>query len=334
MKPKFKSVATITWLFTAAMILVTGSIFYIFRLLFFENFSIRIMLFIMCGMLILSDLLCARLAARFLSKPLGDAEKFVKKIANKEWSDPLEVSSEHEIGRIFSMINDLQEALKKSDEIQHEFFNSISHDLKTPTMVIMSHADAILDGIYIDSLENTARIIKDESMRLNKKVNHLVYLSSLDYILQNRPPASLIDLDVILNKIVAKFEIAGSHLTIDKDIEELQVYGDFYDLTIALENIWDNAIRFAKSHVSVSLKKQGDNVRLEMFNDGEHINPQKMDGLFENMYQGKMNNFGLGLSITKKTINFFGGDVWAENLDNGGVRFVIEYPLTPPRTPL
>ncbi|WP_202171443.1 hypothetical protein [Bacillus sp. USDA818B3_A] len=45
---------------------------------------------------------------------------------------------------------------------------SISHDLKAPVMVIMSYAQAIIDGIYDDSPEHSAIIIKNEAIRLEK----------------------------------------------------------------------------------------------------------------------------------------------------------------------
>jgi len=326
-KTKFKSITIIIWLLKTIAVIITAMVLHVLDVHIFKNSSVSIQLFILAGILILIDLFSALITSKLISKPIDKVQNFIKKIAKKEWSEPLTVKGETEIGQMFSTINDLQETLKKSDESEREFFNNISHDLKTPTMVIMSHAEAILDGIYIDSLENTAQIIKDESFRLNKKINHLVYLSSLEYILENKSKASAIQLDEVLDKIVGKFEIASEHLERNKNIEQIQVIGDFDDLTIAFENIWDNAIRYAKSKVSMSLKKADNVARLEIFNDGEHISPKKIDGLFKNMYKGKMENFGLGLSITKKTITFYGGNVWAENVPNGGVRFIVEYPI-------
>lgn len=69
-------------------------------------------------------------------------------------------------------MNRMQKELKKIDEEEKMFLQSISHDLKTPVMVIMSHAQAIIDGMYIESVEETAEIIKDEAAILEKKLNN------------------------------------------------------------------------------------------------------------------------------------------------------------------
>lgn len=80
-------------------------------------------------------------------------------------------------------MNMMQRELKRADEEEKMFLQSISHDLKTPIMVIMSHAAAIIDGVYVESVEKSAEIIKDEALNLEKKVKQMLYLNTLDYVL-------------------------------------------------------------------------------------------------------------------------------------------------------
>lgn len=125
---------------------------------------------IMIGLLvILCGLPIAKLIANSIAKPLKQLEAYTKKIANKEWDNDLEIKSQDEIGRLAIAMNEMKQALKQADEEERKFLQSISHDLKTPVMVIMSYAQAIMDGMYVDSTENTALIIKNEAMRLEKK---------------------------------------------------------------------------------------------------------------------------------------------------------------------
>ena len=114
----------------------------------------------------------AKVVANYIARPLKKLEEYTIKIARKDWKEPISIESEDEIGRLAEAMNFMQTELKRTDEEEKLFLQSISHDLKTPVMVIMSHAEAIIDGVYIDSVEKTAEIIKDEAISLRKRLNN------------------------------------------------------------------------------------------------------------------------------------------------------------------
>ena len=291
----------------------------------YDNSMVYNML-IISGLFIAVGFAAAKIIAGNISKPLHKLEDFTMKIAAKDWKEPIVLKNEDEIGRLAISMNKMQKALKRADEEEKVFLQSISHDLKTPVMVIMSHADAILDGVYIDTLDKTARIIKDEAIRLSKKIEHLLYLNTLDYILGNQSETAVIEIGDVIKRITDKFEVLGSNLNWNLDIESVQIKGNEEKLTVAIENILDNALRYAKSEIYVSVKKNGKTARIEIFDDGDPISPENLDKIFRSLYKDKKGNFGLGLAITKKIIAFFGGNVYAENKENG-VSFIIDYPL-------
>ena len=80
-----------------------------------------------------------------------------------------------------------------------------------------------------------------------------------------------------------------------------------------------NIIRYAKSKIIVELDKD----KLMIFNDGRHIDENQITNIFNAYEKTKDGNFGLGLSIVKKTAEMFGYHVFAENID-GGVKFCID----------
>jgi two-component system sensor histidine kinase CssS len=118
----------------------------------------------------------------------------------------------------------------------------------------------------------------------------------------------------------------GSHLVWHVDIEPVIIKGNDEKLTVAIENILDNAIRYAKSDISISVKKNKKTVRVEISNDGEHIKPENLDKIFQGLYKDKTGNFGLGLAITQKIVSFYGGDIFAENKEKG-VSVIIDFPV-------
>jgi two-component system sensor histidine kinase CssS len=112
---------------------------------------------------ILFGFLIAKLIANNLAKPLQQLEEYTKRIAKKDWEYEVEIKSNDEIGRLAIAMNEMKRALRQADEEEKKFLQSISHDLKTPVMVIMSYAQAIIDGVYIESVDNMATTIKKEA---------------------------------------------------------------------------------------------------------------------------------------------------------------------------
>ncbi|MDP4178234.1 MAG: HAMP domain-containing sensor histidine kinase [Bacillota bacterium] len=266
----------------------------------------------------------AKIVANYISKPLKKLEEYTLKIAHKDWKEPIIINSEDEIGRLAKSMNHMKNELKRADEEEKMFLQSISHDLKTPVMVIMSHAAAIIDGVYIDSVEKTAQIIRDEAINLEKKIKQMLYLNTLDYVLENNEQNEDIELHELVLHIINRFEVVNSKIQWDLNMNKVMIKGNSDKIQVAIENIVDNGLRYAKERMAVSLKKEDSFAVLEIYNDGPNIPKQHIDHIFDNLYKDKTGNFGLGLAITKKIINFYKGEIKAVNKENG-VSFVIKF---------
>ncbi len=270
--------------------------------------------------------LTSKVVANYISKPLKELEDYTVQIARKDWKEPMEIKSDDEIGRLVEAMNRMQKELKKTDEEEKLFLQSISHDLKTPVMVIMSHAEAIIDGMYIESVEKTAEIIKDEAVSLEKKIKQLLYLNTLAYSLENNSENTEFDLHDLLVNITNRFEVVNSKIQWSVELDKALIRGNAEKIKVAIENILDNGLRYAENKISVILKKEDSFAILEIYNDGPHINPNNIDHIFENLFKDKTGNFGLGLAISKKIIDFYNGEIKAVNRDKG-VSFIIRYPI-------
>jgi two-component system sensor histidine kinase CssS len=268
----------------------------------------------------------AKIVANYISKPLKVLEEHTKRIAHKDWKEPIIVKSEDEIGRLAGSMNQMQRELKHADEEEKMFLQSISHDLKTPVMVIMSHAAAIIDGVYVESPEKTAEIIRDEAVNLEKKIKQLLYLNTLDYVLENNNENAQIDLREMLLNIINRFEAIDSSIEWELDLDTVMVRGNAEKLQISIDNILDNGIRYAEKMIRIALKKEDNHAVLEIYNDGPNIDKEHMSHIFDHFYKDKTGNFGLGLAISKKIIDFYGGEIGAVNREKG-VSFIIRYPL-------
>lgn len=290
-----------------------------------ENNNLLYMVAIIGAVFIVIGFFTSKLVANYISKPLKQLEDYTVRIARKDWKEPIHIKNEDEIGRLADAMNHMQKSLKHAEEEEKMFLQSISHDLKTPVMVIMSHAEAIIDGMYVDSVEGTAEIIRDEAISLNKKIKKILYLNTLDYVLENNSENSDIDLQELLQHISSRLEKINTKIKWNLDLDKIIVGGNIDKVQVAIENILDNQLRYAEGEICITLKDEGNFAVLEMYNDGPHIAEEHINHIFDNFYKDKTGNFGLGLAITKKIIDFYRGNVKAINR-NKGVSFIIKYP--------
>ncbi|MFT5873709.1 MAG: two-component system sensor histidine kinase CssS [Clostridium sp.] len=268
--------------------------------------------------------LTAKLVANYIAKPLKELEKYTIRIAHKDWKEPISVKNEDEIGILANSMNIMQKELKRADEEEKMFLQSISHDLKTPIMVIMSHAAAIIDGVYVESVEKNAEIIRDEAISLERKVKQMLYLNTLDYVLENNIEDIEINLHRLLSHIINRFKVINNNIKWDLNIEEAIINGNVDKIQVSIENILDNSLRYAKKKICITLKKEGVFAIIEIYNDGPNIPGEHLSHIFDNFYKDKTGNFGLGLAISKKIIKFYDGEIEAMNRETG-VSFLIKY---------
>ncbi|WP_338432775.1 HAMP domain-containing sensor histidine kinase [Clostridium tyrobutyricum] len=275
---------------------------------------------------ILIALFTSKIISLYISKPLNKLEIHTTKIANKNWDNPINIDTNDEIGRLAKSMNIMQEKLKYADENEKLFLQSISHDLKTPVTVIMSYAEAIMDGLYIKSLNHTAEIIQSEAINLRNKINEILYLNTLEYSLKNNLVNKNIDLKDILNNIVDRLTVVNQNIRWDVKIKSAIINADKEKITVSIENIVDNALRYAKDLIKINLKIEDSFIIVEIYNNGKNIKDENIKLIFDNMYKDRTGNFGLGLYISKKITDCYNGSIEAVNR-NPGVSFIIKYPL-------
>ncbi|WP_110114602.1 HAMP domain-containing sensor histidine kinase [Bacillus sp. CGMCC 1.16541] len=265
--------------------------------------------------------------AKYLSKPLVVLEKHVRRISKQDWHEPVSVNRDDEIGKLGASIEQMRERLVKKDEAQQALLQNISHDLKTPVMVIRSYSQSIQDGIYPKGdLHSTVQVIEDEAERLEKKIKDLLYLTKLDYLATKKVEGEPFNFSTLTEEVVERFRWTRPDLDWHVNACSLFIKGDREQWSKVMENLLENQLRYAKTTISISFKKDGNYAKLTIGNDGPPIEPHVLETLFEPFHKGVKGEFGIGLSIVKRVVAYHYATIWAENNRNG-VDFHINIPL-------
>jgi two-component system sensor histidine kinase CssS len=245
----------------------------------------------------------------------------VKKLQNEvslltknNYRVPIDMDGADEITDLAYTIEKMRREIESSDNIKQEMLQNVSHDFKTPIAVIRSYAEAITDGI---SEPNEAAIIIKQADILNQKVKQLLELNKLEY-LKDPSQFEMVSIKDIINNIINQQKYR-THLKIETKLDDSKYFATKENLFTVFGNILDNALRYAKNEIIITL----DNKKLTFFNDGEPISEKFIEQLFKPYEKGDKGQFGLGMSIVQKTCQHFNLILKVVNVKNG-VEFIIE----------
>ena len=268
-------------------------------------------------------LLPAHIIARRLTSPLLVLQGDMQRIAKRKWNEPILVTGSAEFTDLAKSCESMRQQLIQYDSKQQNMLQSISHELKTPLMVIRSYIQAIKDGFYPQgSLVTSLETIDKETDRLQNKVLDLIYITNLEYLAANNQRLYQdINLGDIIKEVYERMQYSRSDVQWEFDLKHTVIKGDQQQWKVVFENILQNALRYAKNLIQVSLHQQNGQTICRIYNDGQPIADQS-DSLFKVYQKGINGESGLGLNIVKRIIDLYDGEVRFENEDNG-VAFYI-----------
>jgi len=240
---------------------------------------------------------------------------------------------------------DLYEQLKVHDKMQKEFINIASHEMKTPTQAIVGYADLIQK--HPEKREDMTQAISRNAIRLQRLTNDILDVTRIDSNTLNLHKEQF-NLDNLIANVIQDNvnHIEKENLDIKllynfkKDVtESLPIDADRDRITQVISNLLDNAIKFTskekKGVISVSAErrkngsKQEEEVIVSIKDTGEGINPEIQPRLFTKFATRSFSGTGLGLYISKSTVEAHGGRMWAENNPEGkGATFAFTLPVS------
>lgn len=249
----------------------------------------------------------------YIIHPFNQIRNYINKIKQNEEAT-LDIYRKDEIGQIATALVELSTELKRQEHIKEELIQNISHDLKTPIATIKSYGESIKDGIYpYETLEKSVDVIIEHADRLEKKVHSLLLLNRMGYLVTTKDVGT-INLEEVIEKTMLSLKVIRPEIEIVLDAEEeAEFFGDEEPWRVVMENLVDNAIRYAKTKITITLRE--DYISVE--NDGPQLSKERQEKLFKPYEKGSQGQFGLGLSIAHRVVTAYGYEIYAENTETG-----------------
>lgn len=263
-----------------------------------------------------------------ITKPIKTLKNYAETLASRDFKARVNINTGDEIEVLGQAMNKIAGDLNEYGRSQQRFLQNVTHELKTPVMSIMGYAEGIRDGV-IEYKEKALDVMIGECERLQRLVNEVLYLSKLEtveefYSFKSEKLNEVVE--EIRDKVQNIMDTAGVTLQLKPD-QDCSVDMDKDKLTQALLNLLTNAVRYAKSNITVETHSAGQNVKIMVWNDGPSMSEQELELVFERFYKGKKGNTGLGLTITKAIVEKHKGSIAVSNRPEGGVQFEVILPI-------
>lgn len=230
--------------------------------------------------------------------PLNQIKNYIAQIKQGKEVD-LYVNRDDEIGAVANELRTLTAELAKQEKSKEEMIHNISHDLKTPIATIKSYSESIKDGIYpYGDLDSSVDVIYSNAQRLEDKVNSLLYMNRVEYLVTSDAEGVVTNMKEVVEQVVLNSVVIRPEIEIETDVEEVFFDGLMESWRVCIENIMENAFRYAKSYIRIEVHEN----ELRISNDGPKMPEDRISSLFRPYVKGEGGKFGLGLSIVSKVV--------------------------------
>jgi len=234
--------------------------------------------------------------------------------------------------------------LQELDRMKDDFMSTVTHELRTPLTSIRAFSEILLEDprIQLSERKRFLSIVVKETVRLTRLINQMLDMAKIESG-NAEWRSSLLDLNEVAAEAVEAtgqlFREAGVTITLQRGAPRPLVLADRDRLIQVLINLLSNAVKFCppgQGAVEVRSSVAGGQVRLDVRDNGPGIPAADHETIFEKFRQGgdtltaKPRGTGLGLPISRRIVEHFGGRLWVESEPGRGATFSFVLPLEAP----
>jgi signal transduction histidine kinase len=248
-----------------------------------------------------------------------------------------EPATADEIARLARTMNAMLARLQESADRQRRFVADASHELRSP--LARMRAELEVDQAHPETADpaSTADSVLTETVGLQRLVDDLLVLARGDAGALDGARRTTVDLDELVNRVATRARAHGADVD-TRAVRPVQVRGEPVQLERAVANLLDNAVRHARSRVTVALEgADGGRAELVISDDGPGIEPADRERVFERFTRlddsrtAGSGGAGLGLAIAREIAERHGGSLTLWPGSGPGARFVLVLPVAQER---
>ena len=219
--------------------------------------------------------------------------------------------------------------LKEQSQMQIDFVNNASHELKTPIFVLKGYVDMLNDWGKNDKevLDESLIVLKKEIQNMQDLTEKLLFLAKSKNLVVEKKS---VNLDTVLKETIDNLNFAYPDQLINYSSSEIFIDSDDALLRLLFKNLIENAIKYGNnSPVNVILEK-GRKIKVIIQDFGLGISKEALPHIFERFYREdearnrEIKSYGLGLSIVNEILSLLDIDIQVDSELGKGTKITLE----------
>ena len=219
--------------------------------------------------------------------------------------------------------------LKEQSQMQIDFVNNASHELKTPIFVLKGYVDMLNDWGKNDKevLDESLIVLKKEIQNMQDLTEKLLFLAKSKNLVVEKKS---VNLDTILKETIDNLNFAYPDQLINYSSSEIFIDSDDALLRLLFKNLIENAIKYGNNNpVNVILEK-GKRIKVIIEDFGLGISKEALPHIFERFYREdearnrEIKSYGLGLSIVNEILSLLDIDIQVDSELGKGTKITLE----------
>ncbi|MGI8893903.1 MAG: ATP-binding protein [Bacteroidia bacterium] len=292
-------------------------------------------------LLLVLAIIIAVLVANRLTVPLILIRQKLAQTKLGRSNEYIDWKRQDEIGQLVSEYNRMVDQLSESADLLarserelawREMAKQVAHEIKNP-LTPMKLSVQHLERIWKDDIDDKEGRVKRLTQTLIQQIDTLSAIASefSNFAKLPKPQLEDVNLGQLLEGITNLYgqeENIKTEFTADQ--EEITVIADKDQLLRIFNNILKNAVQSISSEnagiINVNLADFADHVLISIKDNGEGIDPERYNSIFQPNFTTKTGGTGLGLSMVKNIIKSMSGEIYFESELGTGTTFFIKLP--------
>jgi two-component system sensor histidine kinase GlrK len=274
-----------------------------------------------------------------VGRPLRQLDRSISELGSGNLSRPIAVAGPQDLERVGRQLEWLRGRLLDLAQERSRFLRHMSHELKTPLANIREGTELLMDGA-VGELDGNQRevtgILRENGIKLQRLIENLLSFSAW------QTSSSSLDTSEFRLRPLVKQVLENQQLTLlsqrvrlDVKIEDVTLIADRGKVRLILENLLSNAVKYSPKGgaIHMSAAQSGDDLVLDVADNGPGIPPEDRAHIFEAFYTGRaarggsLKGTGIGLSVVLEFVNAHGGTVQIVDGEFPGAHFRITMPI-------
>ncbi|MCD5380888.1 ATP-binding protein [Candidatus Gracilibacteria bacterium] len=270
------------------------------------------------------------LLIRKLTAPIQHLTQVAKKLGQGKWSARADSGLTPPMDTLAQGFNSMADQLNSTLQEQQVLIGAIPHELRSPLGKVRFALDMTRNSETIELLRQDIENIDSYVDEMETTVDEILDLNRL----QNQSTVSLSPFDIyqLLHNIVALRSNEATTITININCQpSMKISAHPPLLKRAIENLLQNAERYAKSTINITAQQDEDGFTLLVDDDGPGIPEDQRSSLFtpfttlDSSRNRSTGGIGLGLAIVKLVMDKHGGEVFVSTSPMNGARFELNW---------